>query len=222
MISEKLQELYTPYLTGSEHFVPCGVVDEEAYLSSKPKLVLVLREVNDPEQKPDWSVVDFLRWQVNRGLKGDSIYPMWKRVGIWSYAIHHGFAKYGELNSLGVAAKGLRYIGMTNLKKSGGGGVSNYEAIRKHAEEKFDLWKQELEIMDPDLILCGRTYWIVSGLLKLNRQQIASGLWFSIWQHNDRSTLIVAFYHPSYRGSSHMLYALLKEGLFELQEKGLW
>lgn len=222
MISERLQQLYTPYLVGQEHFVPCGVVDEEAYLSSKPKLVLVLREPNDPDQKPGWSMVDFLQWQISRGLKGESIRPMWKRVGIWSYAIHNGFARYRDIDSYSTAAKGLRDIGMTNLKKSGGGGESNNKVIQKCAEDTFDLWKQELEIMNPDLILCGGTYWIISGLLRLNRQQTASGPWYSHWQHNDRRTLIASFYHPSYRGRSAMLYAFLKEALVELRERGLW
>lgn len=222
MISEALQELYRPYLGGNEHFVPCGVVNEEAYLSNKPKLVFVLREVNDPEQKPGWSMVDFLCRQVSRGLKGHSIYPMWKRVGIWSYAIRNGFPRYRDLDSSLVAAEGLKYIGMTNLKKSGGGSVSDMEIIRKYAKATLTLWKRELEIMNPEVILCGRTYRIVSELLELKRQETASGLWYSIWQHDNNSSLIFAFYHPSYRGSSSMLYALLKESFLELRERGLW
>lgn len=222
MISERLQELYEPYLQGNEHFVPCGVVDEEAYLSSEPKLVILLREVNDPQQKRGWSVPGFLRGQVRRGLDGKSIYPMWKRVGIWSYAIHNGFPRYKDLDSSRTAVEGLKLIGMTNLKKSGGGGLSNMKVIRKCAEETVGLWKQELEIMDPEIILCGRTYRIVTELLGLKHKQMASGLWYSIWQRCDRCSLVVQFYHPSYRGSSHMLYALLKEGFLELREKALW
>lgn len=228
MIFLKLQQIYTPYLAekpytkGKEHFVPCGVVDEETYLSSKPKLVVVLREVNDPDHTLE-SVADFLRWQVSRGLEGEKIYHMWKRVGIWSYAIHNGFARYRDLDSYIIAAKGLRLIGMTNLnKQSGGDGMSEDETIRKWAKETLDLWKRELEIMDPDLVLCCGTYWIVSELLKLNRQQTLSGPWYSVWERNDRGTLVASFYHPSYRGRSAMLYAFLKEALLELREKGLW
>ena len=90
--------------------------------------------------------VDFLRWQVSRGLRGDSIYPMWNRVGIWSYAIHNGFPKYKDIDSYPIAAQGLRHIGMTNLKKSGGGSVSNIEAIRKYAETTINLWKKNSKL----------------------------------------------------------------------------
>lgn len=122
MIPEKLQGLYNSYnsLNPNEHFVPCGVVNEEVYESSSPKLVFVLKEPNDPRQTPGWSLVRFLQDQVKKGLSGQPIYHMWKVIGIWSYAIHNGFPRYGDINAFQISAQGLNCIGMTNLKKSGG------------------------------------------------------------------------------------------------------
>ncbi len=46
MINEKLLDLYTKYYDGDPkgEMVRCGVVDEDIYLASQPKLVFVLKE----------------------------------------------------------------------------------------------------------------------------------------------------------------------------------
>ena len=222
VISKKLQELYKRYSSPNEHLVPCGVVNQEAYGSSSPKLVCVLREPNDPEQTPGWTIVRFLQKQVEGGLRGQSIYPMWKVVGIWSYAIRNGFPRYGDINTVQISAEGLKYIGMTNLKKSGGGGTANYRAIREYAKKTTELWKSELEIMDPDIILCCGTFWIVTELLGLGIGQTAAGLPYSVWERDSGDSLLLSIYHPASRFRKAMLYAFLKEALVELHEKGFW
>lgn len=224
MISEKLQGLYNSYksLNPNEHFVPCGVVNEEAYESSSPKLVFVLKEPNDPRQTSGWSIVGFIQDQVKEGLSGRPIYPMWKVIGIWSYAIHNGFPRYGDINTVQNAVEGLKCIGMTNLKKSGGGSTANNRAIREYAEKTKELWKSELEIMNPDIIVFCGTFWIVTELLGLRGVKTATGYYYSVWKHGRGSSLLVSTYHPAIRGRKDMLYAFLKEGLRELQEKGFW
>ena len=226
MISEKLQELYELHkrqLSPNEHFVPCGVVDQEAYESSTPKLVFLLKEVNDPKQTPGWSMVGFLQDQVKRGLSRQSIKPvMWKELGIWSYAIHNNFPRYRDINTDQAAAEGLKCVGMTNLKKSGGGGKAIDRVIREYAAKTIELWKSELEIMNPDIIICCGTFWIVAPLLGLTPNRTATGWFYSSWKHGNGKSLLVSTYHPAIRGRKDMLYAFLKEGLLELQERGFW
>lgn len=225
MISEKLQELYELYkrqLSPNEHFVPCGVVDQEAYEASSPKLVFVLKEVNDPRQTPGWSMVGFLQDQVKQGLSGQRIYQMWKVIGIWAYAVHNGFPTYADINTVQTPAEGLQGIGMTNLKKSGGAGAASYRAVREYASKTTELWKSELEIMNPDIILCCGTFWIVTELLGLRSGKTASGCYYSVWKHENGEPLLVSTYHPASRIKKEMLYDLLKETLLELQEKGFW
>jgi len=80
VIREELQGLYNSYksLNRSEHFVPCGVVNEGAYEASCPKLVCVLRKPNDPDQHLGWRIDTFLEKQVKKGSSGQSIYRMWQ------------------------------------------------------------------------------------------------------------------------------------------------
>lgn len=222
MVSKELEELYQRYcelyIAPNEHFVPCGVTNQEAYESSHPKLVFVLKEPNDPEQTPGWSIVGFLQRQVQSGLSDGHIYPIWKVVGIWSYAIHNGFPRYGDINTFQIAAEGLKCIGMTNLKKSGGGGTADNRLIYEYAKRTVELWKSELEIMAPDIILCCGTFWIVVDLLglKLKTTKTATGLYYSVWNHGRGDALLVSISHPASRGKKDMLYAFLKEALLEL------
>lgn len=224
VIREELQELYNSYksLNPNEHFVPCGVVNEEAYEASCPKLVCVLREPNDPDQHPRWRIDTFLEKQVKKGSIGQSISRMWQVVGIWSYSIHNGFPRYGDINTFQISAQGLNCIGMTNLKKSGGGGTSNYHDILEYAKKTVPLWKSELEIMSPDMILCCGTFRIVTDLLGLQRKQTKAGLLYSVWKRDGGGSLLLQIYHPASRFRKDMLYAFLKEALMELHEKGFW
>jgi len=224
VIREKLQELYDRYASQNpnEHFVPCGVVNEEAYRVSSPKLVCVLKEPNDPDQHRGWRIDTFLEKQVKKGSSGKPMYRMWKVVGIWSYAIHNSFPRYGDINTVQISAQGLNCIGMTNLKKSGGGGSSNYHVIREYATKTIDLWRSELKIMCPDIILCCGTFRIATDLLGIERRQTTAGLGYSIWKRDSGNSLLLQFYHPASRFRKDMLYAFLKEALVDLHENGLW
>ena len=166
MIVEKLQELYDRYSSSDEHFVRCGVVNEEAYQARKPKLVFVLKEVNDVDHSLKSMVPND---QVEKGQRGKHMSRMWKAVGIWSFGIHNGFPEYDEINTVQISAQGLKCVGVTNLKKSAGKGTSNMRRIREHAVMAIDLWKSELEIMRPDIIICCGTFRIVTDLLGLVR-----------------------------------------------------
>ncbi|MFH0942236.1 MAG: hypothetical protein V1823_04360 [Chloroflexota bacterium] len=229
MISGKLQELYDRYSSPDAHLVPegnfvsCGVVNDEAYDSSSPKLVCVLREPNDKKQSHNWLIPELLRQRIDKGKLG-----MWRKVGVWSYAIHNGFPEYTAINNRHISAKGLKYIGMTNLKKSGGGGTANYQAVREYATKTIELWKSELEIMNPDVILCCGTFGIVTDLLglktfRMDTQRMKRGyLYYAVWKRDAGNSLLLRFYHPASRFEKGVLYGLLKEALVELREKGLW
>jgi hypothetical protein len=219
VIVEKLKELYEQYSSSDEHFVRCGVVNEEAYESRSPKLVFVLKEPNDPNHRLRSMVPTN---QVKRGLSGQTMFRIWKAVGIWSYGIHNGFPTYEEISTVQSSAQGLNWVGVTNLKKSGGTGTSNYRVIREHATRTIELWKSELEIMGPDIIICCGTYRIVTDLLRLKKLPTTAGLSYSIWKRDSGDILLLRSYHPASRFAKGVVYARLKEALLELHERGFW
>lgn len=130
------------------------------------------------------------------------------------------------MDSAQKAAKGLYYIGITNLKKTGGGSTADIATIKKHAEKYRDLWQNELEIMDPEIILCGGTFWIIADILneQLVRkpQHTRTRLWYAQWELNGHRVLLVDCYHPANRDSKKPQYNELRKALLELHKKGLW
>lgn len=227
MINEKLEKLYAEYCP-DKMIIPCGVVDEETYLVSKPRIVFLLKEPHS--RKAGWSIVGGLRRQVQRGLTGHPFERgyayTWVQAGVWAYAILNAFKSYRELKKPLFRAKGIQAIGMTNLKKTGGGATSDREIIREHAKREVDLWRQELEIMEPDLVICGNTYHDVVGNLELTKVQLlnhnGTPYFYSLWNFGAHKTIILDFWHPARRGNRDETLKLLEQLIDKVQEKELF
>jgi len=227
MINEKLEKLYTEYCP-DKMIIPCGVVDEEIYSASKPRIVFLLKEPHSDET--GWSIPCGLRRQVQRGLTGhpfkrDYAYT-WAQAGVWAYAILNGFKSYRELRKPLFRAKGIQAIGMTNLKKTGGSATSDREVIREHAKREVDLWRQELEIMRPDLVICGNTYRDVTDNLRLPKIWLLTHkkthFFYSLWDLGAHKTIILKFWHPARRGNRAETLKLLEQLIDKVQEKELF
>ena len=64
-INQELDKLYHQWIKPNRHFVKGGVVDENRYLNSNVKVLFLQKEVNDPEQLENWSLVDHIHEQIN-------------------------------------------------------------------------------------------------------------------------------------------------------------
>lgn len=215
-ITERLDALYAPHLVKDEHFVPCGVVDEDAYGASRPRVMFLLKEVNDPGHDKTWTLPGFLRGQVEKGIEGQ--YRMWREVGTWVHGLRSGFPKFKDAQAGRV--EGLRAIAVTNLKKSGGGGQADMEKVEEVAKRDRELWEEEIRIMDPDLIVCGNTYWIIEDILNFGPPPIPGtcGARHAIANVGGRDRVFLETYHPAARTKSAAMYAFFKEVVGELLE----
>jgi len=225
MINEEVEKLYTQYYHDKRKMIPCGVVDESVYLASKPRIVFVLKEPHTSQT--GFTIPRGLRRQVQRGLRGEPFERgwayTWVQAGVWAYAILNGFRSYRELSKPLYRAQGIQAIGMTNLKKTGGGAASNSEVISEHAKREVNLWQQELEIMAPDLVICGNTYHDVTDNLKLPKTRLLTyketPYFYSLWHLGARRTIILDFWHPARRGNRAETLKLLKQLIDKVQEK---
>jgi hypothetical protein len=228
MINEKLKKLYIQYYADKvERIVLCGVVDERVYLSSRIKIVFVLKEPHSRDG--GWSMPINLRRQVQRRLGGQPFEKGWSftwiQAGVWAYAILNGFSSYNELKKPALMARGIQAIGMTNLKKTGGGATSKPKVISAHARKDFALWRRELEIMKPDLIICGNTYRDVADNLKLDKVKLLTRhktpYYYSLWDFNTQKTIILDFWHPNHRGNRAENLKLLQQVMNRLREEAV-
>lgn len=101
---------------------------------------------------------DQVKQMLNNGKFDRGYQYTWRQAGVWAYSIINGFKPYSVLKKNTFVARRLQCIGMTNLKKTGGGATANRSKISQSAKADVGLWKRELEIMNPDLVICGGTY----------------------------------------------------------------
>ena len=96
-----------------------------------------------------------------------------------------------------------------NLKKSGGTAYANYSRIEECIQNEAHLIRQEIEIIDPEIIVgcfAFKKWWkIFLPDVQLNTKTI-DGVSVGKW----RNIRIINYFHPSYRGSSAMSYAFLR------------
>lgn len=85
------------------------------------------------------------------------------------------------------------------------------------AKECKELWIKEIEIMKPDLIVCGGTYNFIKGPLRLTDIQLGTGGRFA--KLFDRNCIIIDMNHPAYRISPVLFYAFFKDCILEIRNK---
>lgn len=194
-----------------KNLVRGGVVNEQTYMSGKLRLVFLLK---DPGVTRAWSWPQQMREEIksieNRGtFSGKTGWQKTARpLGIWSYAIHNDFPTYKQVNNNTKAAKGLSYSGMTNLKKTPWkANSSNRCEVKKEARRTSKLLRQELNIMNPNIIICCGRHWVydsitnILGFRRNNHDIRVSGERFSysLGKLKHGKVLIVDFYHPANR-----------------------
>jgi hypothetical protein len=203
MINEQLKTLYETRYT--EKIITCGVVDEAIYTNTYPKIVFLLKEPNSEDN--NWSLPKGLQRNVGNALNNkamDKKYMVtWRQAGAWAYGIAYGFNTYNQLKKDIFVAKGLQTLAMTNLKKTGGKGSSNMRLIAKFAIRDSSIWREELRIMNPDLIICGGTYGLVVKVLGLAcNLLLAEGsekYYYSFLELDGKKAVILSFWHPNAR-----------------------
>lgn len=89
-------------------------------------------------------------YDLAKHLKEHAPWFMWCRVETWMSRL---FALLGENVDAPIQA-----ISVLNIKKSEGKPSSDYYDILRYAHDDRQFIRKELELIDPDIIICGATY----------------------------------------------------------------
>lgn len=162
---------------GKVRFIYDGCADNDKYESSSIKIMIILKEGyfdeedrNIPERK-DKPWVQYFGNEGNQwfyhfeeNLRKEKPWWMWVRI---NNLLIPFFAKL----NIDYVDSPLQYISVVNLKKSkdnnGGGGssepnnanpYSNDKRVQEYAIEDYELLRRQIELHNPDIILCGGTY----------------------------------------------------------------
>ena len=157
-----------------EQFVRDGIVDEEAYLASSPRVLFVLKEVNDPGGG-GWDLREFLR---NRG----SDYRFtWLNISRWVEGIRRlpQDIPWQELEEIDPERRqrALHSIAAVNLKKFPGGGSTDWTALWTAVNADGAFLKRQLTLYGADIVICCGTGDYVGKLFDLHGECTPRGIW---------------------------------------------
>ena len=189
-----------------------GIVCEERYENTNPKILFIAKEPNHPEG-PGF---DFREWWNEEVWGGFSI-----RLCEWAYGILNGFPPLAQFDEKTDEYKLdiMRSIAFMNLKKAGGGNQADPQEIRRFTERDQDFLRRQIEIIDPDVIVGGIGDSSLWGVLFPGVEFQSSGFDIGVAYVavNERKVLVIDFYHPSFPVPRAMSYCLLGRVLKTIQ-----
>lgn len=174
-------------------FLPDGIIDPDKYFSADKKVLFIAKEANwggsDNENEISSQEDEFwLRIVVNKeqDKDGNIIYNESKfskgLAMLYNAYINNSF------DTPDYSHEGLKNVAFINLNKRGGYSYCSYSTLKGYAQEYGKLIAQQIDLINPDIIICCGTNLV--GIL------------------NDYVTpqtckaKIIGVYHPSYYGVS--------------------
>lgn len=182
-------------------FIADGLISPEDWNSQKRKILFVLKEAYC-DRATEYKLCEKLRKDGPWG-------SVWNRCAEWSYGITESsvaspIPAYPDLNRE-QANECLRRVAVLNLKKSDGWSASSLSEIEKYAEYDRDEIKKEIEIINPDIVVCGYVFSILQNCV-YEKSLMGAGEFAGKWNNNwyywttamtGRPTLVIDFYHPA-------------------------
>jgi hypothetical protein len=208
-ILDAQKELFDNLRRINADVVEDGVVDEDEYLSTSPRIMYVLKEVNGGR---GWNLCDFIR----EGGRPAT----WDNIARWTEAvIERRFDKpwsYWSENNEERRRKYLKKICSINLKKTSGGHTSNGKVIADAALSNAEILKRQTEICHPQLIVCGGTGdEFVDNVIPEHRSQWKStsrDIWYICYD----GKLLIGYLHPEARVKSSILFYSFTDAIQEI------
>ena len=205
-------ELFAEWREKRPGLVADGIVDEEAFLSSSPKLLFVLKEVNDPNGG-GWDLRDF----VKAGGRADT----WDNVTRWVEGIRRiaEDISWNELFEVDQVRRqrALRSIAAVNLKKSPGSHTTDGAKLYKIADEDKVFLNRQFSLYEPDLTICCGTsepFHLLVPMCKHPQWKITRR---GVTYHEHKpGRFVVDYSHPQARVASHILYYGLVDAIREI------
>ena len=209
---ETEQNLFNEWRKIHPNLVLDGMVNHEKYIQSNPRVLLILKEVNDLGGG-NWDLRNFLlkggRWQT------------WNTVTRWLIGIDNlnREVSWQEISKIDdkLRIEELQRLCVINLKKSPGGSSSEMDEIEQIALSDKKLLNQQFKLYKPNIIICGGTGNIVTEILepvKLNNwKETKRGVSYN---QIDNECYLFSYYHPQARIKESFLYYGILDAIREV------
>ncbi len=209
-IRSEEQALFDDLKAKNPYVIPDGVMDEQEYLSARYKIVYVLKEVNGGK---DWDLREFVGKDGGRPQTWDNIARWTEGILSWEQEI-----PWCELEKDNEARRKnvLKKIAATNLKKTSGGYISDSKQIYQAAEEYSPIIKRQIDIYDPDIIICCGTEGAFVKICYADNEPAWKMTSRGIWYFRDGKKVIISYSHPAARTKDSTLYYGLMDAVKEI------
>lgn len=193
------------------YFNKDGIVDLDKWHAAPVKVMVLNRETNgigtDLYIDGTYDIVDAIQ-RSSKGKTGWTRGNTLRVSGQWAYGLlnhdNHHYPEHKEAKKHAFTAPlAIAYV---NLRKTNGGAVANLKVLHQDAERYADLIKEQLTIINPDVVICGRTLGILrervygDEMVKLDERTYQVG-----------NTAFFAHWHPSARKKHNEMYSRLME-----------
>jgi len=180
-----------------------GIVNYDVFLKTEPKILWVLKETNISTFKDGCFL---LNDSLNEDLAGHTNWKQtWGLVIEVSDAILHKAQNWEEevplLERL-LKEETIKKIAVINIKKSGGGSVSDQNVINDAYKEDKDIIMSQIDAISPDIIINANHVDALFNDIKTSESQLVK--LFSVAKF--KNGIIINAYHPNQRSISHEEY----------------
>jgi len=181
-------------------FIPDGIVNTDLWQDYEHKKILyILKEAYIRENERAFDLAEWIR-EKHPDTR------IWNRIARWTYGIQNtsanSIARYiRDIDEDSDLRKSLfEQIAVINLKKSGGKPQSVIEEVAAYALSDREEIIRELQLIDPDIVICGSTFWIlhrfVFGKDPLNGKSTCDN-WYYYMNLDGKERLYIDYYHPA-------------------------
>ena len=199
----------------SSVFIRDGVVCPERWFSQTVRPLFLLKEAYGGDA--DWDLI------ADHLLPTHPISKMWNRISLWTKGLlattKENMAPFIEDDPIAdsYGNEYLKQIAVMNVKKSGGDKSSDMNIIRAYAEFDKDSLREQLELCDPTVIVCGYTASTLDIILgKPVRKDYNQNLAYHITL-NGHDVLVLDYWHPANQYPDIMNYY----GLMSIYQQAL-
>jgi hypothetical protein len=192
-LRERENRIFRRYRSMGEQIISDGAMSPE-YESAQARLLVILKEANDPDGSWASSGGDLRSYGRWGGRPAT-----WKNLALWSALIEDPRIELFDIDVSDRAkrVKHLTRIAVVNLKKVPGGARSDLRVIRNYALEHRTLLEQQLMLYKPHLTLAGGTFDVLK-VLREKPEITDQGKCFRYFLDPDLG-ICVDFYHPQQR-----------------------
>lgn len=206
-IWKEMEKLAKELENGNRLPIYDGVCDLDGYLSSKPKVMWILKEPNGQIEggeleKGGWYIPD----EVFTNLEETAGQPTWQVMIYVMYGYQNGLM-YDDMDYVRKnleMAKVMQRIAYLNVSKLPGPNKSNQSLI----EQSYILWKpilnKQIETYAPDLIIFGNTFDHFKNDFKIRGLEKIGNIpgWIDVYKSGQ--LIILDAYHPSRKGRDYV------------------